>query len=253
MRTLRPCIVVLLILLSIVSAASAAGAPRSAQLAPAACTTGACTLYLPLLKYDVAPLLLDPAEGAQLATLAPPLTWTPSTIGIHRIQVTTDAGFSPSGSFALSTTKTVRLPLPESLTTALSSNLKYSTTYFWRVGVALPQGGTAYSSVQSFTTPAQGTLQLPGLVPIIAPRNNDNISGARVLLKWGTVPGALIYRIRMSDANGNDFTPGDAQVAGDQTTAWVEDIPKGTYTWKIKVLNSAGWGPYGNDYKFTLR
>ena len=253
MRTLRPSLVVVLILVSIVSAASAAGAPRNAQIAPAACAIGGCRHYLPLLKYEVQPSPLEPALGAQLTTLAPSLVWRPSTTGTHKIQVSTDSGFNLSGSFAISSTKSVKLPLPQDVTTALTSNLKYGTTYFWRVGVALPQGGTAFSSVQTFTTPAQGTIQLPGLVPIIAPRNNSAVTGSRVLLKWGAVPGALLYRIRMTDANGDDFDPGNAQVAGSATTYWVEDIPKGTYSWKIKVVTSTGWGPYNDDYTFTLR
>ena len=253
MRTLRPWLVVLLILLTIVSAASAAGAPRGAQIAPAACAIGGCRHYLPLLRYEVQPALLDPSQSAQITTLAPSLSWRPSTSGTHKIQVSTDSGFSLSGSFAISSTKSVKLPLPQEVVTALTSNLKYGTTYLWRVGVALPQGGTAFSSVQTFTTPEQGSIQLPGIVPILAPRNNSTVTGSRVLLKWGGVPGALLYRIRMDDSNGNEFDSGNTQVAGSVNTYWVEDIPKGTYTWKIKALTGAGWGPYNDDYTFTLR
>jgi len=249
MRLLRPCLVVLLSFLSIVSVA---GAPRSAQPAPAACSNGTCALYLPLLKYDVAPTLVAPAIGVELSTLAPALSWHPAVSGLHRIQVSTDAGFSPSVTMAVSTTKQVKLPLPDQIDTIVSSNLKYATTYFWRVGVALPQGDT-YSLVQSFTTPAKGAIQLPGLVPVIAPRNGASLTGNRVLLKWGAIPGAISYRIRMYDSAGAQFDPGSAQVAGDQTTFWVEDVPRGNYTWKMKVYTAAGWGPYpADDYGFKM-
>ena len=249
MRLLRPCLVVLLSLLSIVSVA---GAPRSAQPAPAACLNGTCTLYLPLLKYDLAPVLVTPIIDEQLTTLAPVLTWHPAVSGLHRIQVSTDPGFSLTVTMAVSSTKQVKLPLPDQVDTALTSNLKYATTYFWRVGIVLP-AGEVYSPARTFTTPAKDTIQLPGLVPIIAPRNGANLTGNRVLLKWGAIPGAISYRIRMYDATGAQFDPGTVQVAGDQTTFWVEDIPPGTYTWRMKVYTAAGWGPYPkDDYTFKM-
>lgn len=246
MRILRLCFVVLLSMISVISVA---GAPRNAQTAAAACPIGGCKGYLPLLTYQVTPALLAPADAAQLSSLAPLLSWRPVVSGLHKIQMSTDASFSPSVTLAVSTTKQVKLPLPAQVDTEITSNLKTSTTYYWRVGVALAQGDT-YSPVQSFTTPE--TVVLPGIVPIISPRNNASLTGSRVLLKWGAVPGALLYRIRMFDANGNQFGPGTEEVDGNTVALWVENMPKGAYTWKIKVLTVGGWGPYGDDFSFKL-
>lgn len=248
MKILRPCLVVFLSLLSILSVA---GAPRSDRPAAAACSSGTCAVYLPLLQHNIAPTLIAPIADAHLTTLAPYLAWSPTVSGLHRIQVSTDPEFSAFVTPAISSTKQVKLPLPAEIDTAITSNLKYATTYYWRVGVALSQGDV-YSAAQSFTTPAKDAVQLPGLVPIIAPRNNANLTGKRVLLKWGAIPGALLYRIRMFDAAGQAFDPGTVQVPGSATTYWVENTPPGTYTWKIKVYTAAGWGPYDDDYMFKM-
>jgi len=230
----------------------AVGAPRSAQPAPAACPAEGCRLYLPVLEYQVAPILLTPASGEQLTTLAPPLVWRPAIGGQHKIQVSIDPAFSASASKAVNSTRQVKLPLPRSIHTQMTSNLQFGTTYFWRVGVVLPQG-EVYSPVQSFTTPAEGAIQLPGLVTVVSPQNNAGLTGHRVLLNWVAIPGAQLYRIRMFDAAGNQFSPGTVQVAGDKTTFWVENVPSGTYTWKIKVYTATGWGPYpGSDYAFSM-
>jgi hypothetical protein len=233
----------------LLSIAAVAGAPRSAQPAAGACPNGTCTVFLPLTTNEVAPILLGPVGNAQIISVAPSLSWRPSVPGLHKIQVTTDPNFAPTASLAVSTTKTIKLPIPAQVDTLLTSNLKAGTTYYWRVGVALPQGDF-FSEIQSFTTPAN--VVLPGLVPILSPRNNAHISPGRMLLKWGAVPGAILYRIRMFDANGNQFNPGTTQVPGTDTTFWVENLTPGTYTWKIKVYTQVGWGPYGDDYTFRV-
>ena len=248
MRILRLCFVVLL---SMISVLSVAGAPRNVPTTAAACTNGICKAYLPLLSYQVTPVLLAPADAAQLSSLAPLLSWRPVVSGLHKIQVSTDSGFAPSVTLAVSTTKQIKLPLATQVDTEITSNLKPATTYYWRVGVALPQGDS-YTPVQNFTTPAQDAVQLPGVVPIISPRNNASLTGSRVLLKWGALPGAILYRIRMFDASGNQFGPGTEEVDGNTVALWVENMPKGSYTWKIKVLTASGWGPYGDDFAFKL-
>lgn len=248
MRILRLCLVVLL---SFITIASVNGAPQKAQPAVAACSSGICTTYLPLLSYQVTPGLLSPSKDAQLTSLAPSLLWQPNASGLHKIQVSVDAGFSPAVTLAVSTTKQIKLPLPAQVETAITSNLKAGTTYYWRVGVALP-AGDMYAPTQSFVTPAQDAVQLPGLVPIIAPSNNATFRNSRVYFKWGAIPGAILYRIRMFDASGEQFSPGTLQVDGTTTSLWVENMPKGIYTWKIKVYTAAGWGPYDDDFTFKL-
>jgi hypothetical protein len=244
MRILRLSFVVLLSLLSVVSAA---GASRSAQTTAATCPGGTCTLFLPMTSSGGAPILRSPEKDAVITSLAPVLEWGAQSFGTHTIQVTTDASFSTPSTMVLSSTKTIRTTSSPVVDTPLLSNLKAETTYFWRVGVALPQG-MIYSPVYAFTTPAKTAVQLPGVVQIIAPANNAIVHNKRVLLNWSPVPGALAYRIRMYDSTGASFSPGSTQVAAPQTTFWVEDVPRGTYTWKIRAYNQFGWGGYSDIY-----
>lgn len=238
-------------LLSLLSVASVAGAPRAAQLADIACPNGTCTAYMPLISYEVLPIYLSPPNNAQLASYAPILSWRPALAGLHKIQVSTDATFSPVAPLVLDTTKQAKLPLPAQLDTIISANLKPGTTYYWRVGVVLPEGET-YSVAQSFATPAAGAVALPGLVQLVSPKNKAILKGSEALLQWQPYGGALLYRIKVYDAAGNEFEPGSTQLAATQTSFLVKGLQRGTYTWKMKVYTETGWGEYSPIFTFTM-
>lgn len=247
MRNVHLCFIALMVL---VSASVATGAPASPAPTSTACPNGTCTLFFPLVINNLAPHLLAPDNGAQLATLAPPLGWQPSIPGLHKIEVSTDPTFSPDVALAAHSTKQVKEPLPDQIATLISSNLKPSTTYYWRVGAVQPQG-TFYATTRSFTTPASGTIVLPGLAQLISPANNAKLKGTQVLLKWQPYSGAVIYRIKVYDANGVEL-PDSAQIAATKTSLLVEGLQPGTYTWKIKIYNEAGWGEYTTPWAFTI-
>jgi hypothetical protein len=239
----------LIVLLSLLSFASALGAPRPAPAADVTCSTGPCRTYLPAVTYSITPELLSPVNGFFTQTLAPTLSWMPLALGKHVIQVSVDPAFAVADEMAVDTTKTVRAPIPAQIDTLVSSNLKGQTLYYWRVGAPVT-GGYIYSSVRSFITPPKNNALLPITTNILAPKNNARIKGSTVALQWQPVAGAITYRIRMYDATGHSVS--SDELGGEAYSLMVEDVPLGTYSWKVKAMNAHGWGDYSPEFVFTL-
>jgi hypothetical protein len=63
--------------------------PARAKLLASACAGQNCT-YLSLIAYHPQIMLLAPADGAAIGTLAPVLAWRPTVEGLYRIQVSED-------------------------------------------------------------------------------------------------------------------------------------------------------------------
>jgi hypothetical protein len=248
--TMRPVALSLVLLLTLLSIASAFGSPRPAPLAATACVEGSCPVFLPMATFSMAPSLIAPTSGALQISLAPVLSWTPLIPGKHLIQVSTDPGFSPEIPLPINSTKTVDDdPFPSRIDTQPTSNLKPLTTYFWRVG-APSEGGYAFSAVQSFTTPDKDSNLLPKEPVLRDPVDFEKLAINRVLLKWQSVPDALLYRISMVDANDESFDLEATKLPGTETTLWVNDLAHNmTYHWRVKVLNKYGWSSY-SDYEY---
>ena len=241
----------LVVLISLLSFASALAAPRSAPSAETTCATGACKIYLSLMTVSSIPQQVAPANGFVSSSLAPELLWSPVAEGKHQIQVSSDPQFILGATMPVSITKTIRQPIPAQIDTTITSNLKGSTLFYWRVGIPSDQG-YIYSPVHTFTTPAKSSGTLPAATTILAPRNNVRIKGSKVVLQWQSIPGVTTYRIRMYDQNGNSVSQGTNELGGTTNTLLVEGIPLGTYHWKAKGLNAFGWGSYSTEFYFTL-
>lgn len=249
MRILRLCCVVLFTILSV---SMVAGAPRSAPGVSAPCPVGGCKVFNPVATYDVLPRLEFPVGGTALTTLAPTLLWTPLSLGSYRVQVTDDETFSEFANYSVDQNKDIKSPVTDPVATLVTSNLKGSTIYYWRVSLTT-SGGTLNSNTGFFLTPATSSGVLPGDVTVLEPKNNAGLRRDSVLIKWNPVPGALLYRIRMTDSTGKSFSPGSAYVPGTDSTFWVYELVKGeTYTWKIKAYNSFGWGSYTDELTFRI-
>jgi hypothetical protein len=241
----------LVVLISLLSFASALAAPRGTPAAETTCPTGLCKIYLSLMTLSTIPQQIAPADGFASPSLAPRLSWSPVTEGKHQIQVSTDPQFLLDSTIELSTTKTIRQPLPAQVDTSLTSNLKGSTLFYWRVGVPSGQG-YLYSPVRAFTTPAKSSGTLPVPTSIFAPKNNARIRSSSVVLQWKATPGTLSYRVRMYDQNEKSVAEGTAELGGTITSLLVEGLPPGNYHWRVKSLNSFGWGEYSTDFYFLL-
>lgn len=241
----------LVLLASLLWFATALAAPRGAPAAETTCPAGSCKVYLSLMSLNTTPQLIAPADGFASPSLAPTLSWSPIAEGMHRIQVSSDPQFVTGSTMPIDTTKTVRQPIPAQIDMLVTSNLKGSTLFYWRVGV--PYGlGYLFSPVRTFTTPAKSSGTLPIATNILAPKNNTSIKGTTVKLQWQAIPGATAYRIRMYDANGKSVSEGTDELGGTENALVVQDIPLGTYHWKVKCMNDFGWGDYSTEFYFTL-
>jgi len=241
----------LAVLVSLLSLASALAAPRGTPSADPTCAAGTCKIYLSLMTVSTTPQQIAPADGFASPSLAPDLIWSPVAEGKHQIQLATEPQFLPDTT-TISSTKTIRQPIPTEVVTSITSNLKGSTLYYWRVGAPSAQG-YIYSPVRTFTTPAKSSGTLPGITTILAPKNYAVIEGGKVAMQWQVVPGAISYRIRLYDKDGHSVSAGTEELGGAANTLLVEGIPPGTYSWKVKTQNAFGWGSYSNESFFTLR
>lgn len=248
MRILRLCCVILFTILSV---SMVAGAPRTAPAATT-CPPEGCKLFTPVAVYDILPRLVFPVGETTLNTLAPTLLWNPQVLGSYRVQVTDDQTFSEFADYVVDQNKDIKTPVSDSVGTLVTSNLKGATLYYWRVSLTTATG-VEYSKVGSFITPLASSGVLPGDVTVLEPKNNSGLRRDSVLLKWNPVPGALLYRIRMTDSTGKSFSPGSAYVDGSEVNFWVYELKKGeTYTWRIKAYNAFGWGSYTPEMTFRI-
>jgi hypothetical protein len=237
-----------ILLLTALSLASASGAPKQAPAAAQGCLSGPCSIFLPVVSYDITASLLSPFQEQQITTVAPTLSWRPRALGVHKIQLTADPSFN-SATLALDTTKTVRSPVPDQIDTLLTFNLEPLTNYYWRIGVPTPSG-YIYPVVQSFFTPAAEALSLPPPPALITPPNNVRLSATTIKFTWQPIPGALYYRVRVYYPNGDRFF--SDEVAG--TSVEIGGLTKGTtFHWRVRAENGSGWGDYSPDYFFTIK
>ena len=160
------------------------------------------------------------ADGFVSPSLAPDLIWSPVTEGKHQIQVSSDPQFIPGTTMPVSITKTIRQPIPAQVDTSITSNLKASTLFYWRIGAPSAQG-YLYSPVRTFTTPAKSSGILPGTTTILAPKNDAQIEGGRVAMQWQAIPGAIAYRIRLYDKRWEHRQRGaPTSLAAPRTPCW---------------------------------
>src|SRR5215467_10374516 len=134
MRSHKDRVKVLVLCVSVLLAhASISRGAGSAPVNTASCS--GCQIYLPVVARPLPiPQLDQPANAAQIGSLAPLLSWTPQITGTYKIQVATSPAFPPAPTTEVSTTTTVQNLQPQ--IHVMDSNLKFgATTYYWRVGV----------------------------------------------------------------------------------------------------------------------
>ncbi len=222
------------------------------SLANTACFGGGCHLYLPAFVYDPQLILLAPAADAPISSLAPVLIWRPPFTGLFHIQVSIDPSFASLSTVPLSTTVDIKTRVPGAIETLITANLNPQHTYYWRVSKTV-KNGNAVVAVSHFTTLLLNKHRLPPAVHVLAPANNARLRSQAVQLQWQSIPNALFYRIRMYDASDTLFRAGSMEVIGAATTLTVAGLTSGmTYHWKVKALNSYGWGPYLGDLYFNV-
>jgi hypothetical protein len=223
-----------------------AAQPSHAQPAQANCPTAFCTFLPLMLVQPIVPLLNEPAEGAQIVTLAPILTWTPTISSTYHVQVSADPSFATTEVNAM---RSWRDPLPNPAFHITGSNLKVATIYYWRVGVRY-EGSYQYTPVRMFATPAAQPL-LPSPPALVAPPNAATLPALEVTLSWQAVPGALFYRARVWSPDSTIF---DSEIVPASALSYQVQkplVPGATYTWRVRTFDQYGWGIFGETWSFT--
>lgn len=206
-------------------------------------------LYLPIVTGKVIrPLLRAPAPSANLTTLAPLLSFTPTFTGTHRIEVSATDTFSTT---VFSTTLNVRDTSLQTITRPVNSNLDDSATFFWRVG--LIQGSNAFfSDPLTFVTPDKSATALPPKPELEAPAEGGTVPSGRVTLRWKPVLGALYYRVTVNRSDGSEFE--SALLDGKATSLDLPNVPAGqSLNWKVKALTATGWSVFAGPVSFTVQ
>jgi hypothetical protein len=219
---------------------------HSAHAAGTGCDGNTCLVYVPIVMVPPpTPELIAPADGAQIVSLAPLLSWTPQITGTYLIQAATDPSFATP---AISTTAELLDLQPARH--VLDGNLLPTTTYYWRVGL-YQASNYLFSPIRRFTTPVKNSAILPPRPELLAPPDQAPLPAREVTVSWRGLPDALYYRVKVQNPDGTLFT--SAIIKAPTTTFHVAGLAAGTtYTWKVKALNQYGWGTYPKPRSFTV-
>jgi hypothetical protein len=220
--------------------------PKLAAPAQIDCTTVICsTVFLPVISVPaIAATLNDPVGSGQIDSIAPTLTWTPAITGTrYLIDISTTPDFA-AGTLPFTTTKNLSAPTQEPQHTVPRNNLKGLTTYYWRVGVRLPEG-ISYSTTGQFTTAIDDPARYPPAPPLLDPPNNARLTTLTPALTWAAMPGVDSYRVKITNADGTTFRT-SSLIEGTKTSYSPSDLqPRLVYYWQVKMHTAYGWSEYG--------
>jgi hypothetical protein len=197
-------------------------------------TLGATVIAIPAV-----PVLAAPLNGAVGVTTTPALVWgTVAGATLYRVQVSTVS------TFATTTTDDSTLTSGTKALTGLAN----VTTYFWRAYAKNTMGTSDWSTVFSFTTIAAGGLLAPTLT---APANAATNIALAPSLTWGTVSGALTYRVQLSTSSAFGTTVADDSTLTVGTKAITGLAYGTTYYWRANAKNSTVTSFWSNIFSFT--
>ncbi|MEM3628775.1 MAG: hypothetical protein QXQ94_10830 [Candidatus Bathyarchaeia archaeon] len=86
--------------------------------------------------------------------------------------------------------------------------------------------------------------QAPSLV---SPANGASLSSGTVTFSWSSVSGATRYELQVSGPAAYDIV----DITGTSYTLSLS--ASGSYTWRVRGYNSAGYGPWSPSWSFTLK
>ncbi len=184
------------------------------------------------------PQLLGPSNGIANQKLSVDLHWMrPASAVSFRLQVGRDSLF------------TAPLILDDSTlvdTSRVVDGLARSTRYFWRVKAASVAGPGPFSGIWSFLT-------LPGLPfrpALVVPENSATLQGSVVRFAWRRVEPEVTHYWHEMSPDSFFLTPSLDSTLVD--TACTRTVPAtGTYWWRVRAFNGAGWGPFSEVRTLT--
>jgi hypothetical protein len=187
-------------------------------------------------KLQMAPAtLLSPPDGATQQSRNPRLTWRayPLASG-YRVQVARDTTFTLS---VIVTDATV------ADTAYTVTGLLANTRYYWRVAVVMQSYTPGFGQAWRFETVGG----LPNQVKLVSPPNGAGVRHDSVVCRWNSLPGATRYAIEWTQ--DSLFAYPDVDSLATDTVA-VLRVELGTYYWRVRGRNDAGWGPYSQARNF---
>jgi len=184
--------------------------------------------------------LLSPADGAVNQPVAVELSWH-STAGAtaYHVQVSPDSLF---GSGLVLDDQSV------ADTARAVAGLANDTEYFWRVAAKNGDGSGSYSVVRSFTTIVAG----PAKLQLSSPADGAVLTSNFITLSWHPGSPAIDkYAVEVS-ADSLFSNPVMDSTIVDTSKSVTVPSASGTYWWRARAHNAAGWGPYSDAWKAVL-
>ena len=184
--------------------------------------------------------LVSPADGAVDQPVAVELSWHPTAgATAYHVQVSPDSLF---GSGLVLDDQNV------SDTARAVAGLANDTEYFWRVAAKNGDGSGSYSVVRSFTTIVAG----PAKLQLSSPADGAVLTSNFITLSWHPGSPAIDkYAVEVS-ADSLFSNPVMDSTIVDTSKSVTVPSASGTYWWRARAHNAAGWGPYSDAWKAVL-
>jgi hypothetical protein len=124
-----------------------------------------------------------------------------------------------------------------------SCNVTLSTgSYTWRVRAINASGWSDWSSSRAFTV-------LPPPVPPhppspIAPTNSMTSANTSIAFSWTGSLGATSYQVEINGPS--------RKLENISVTSYITTLPLGSYTWRVRAINTYGWSEWSGEGVFNL-
>lgn len=186
------------------------------------------------------PVLNTPANNATGIITTTSLTWgTVAGAATYRVQVSLNSTFTSM--VVDDQTPTTGLYSPP---TPLNGN----TLYFWRVNATNAGGTSAFSTIFGFTT-MPSPPATPGLLTPVNSTTNVQITPS---LTWGTVVGAVTYRVQVSTISTfATIVDDDSTLTIGSKTISTALVNNTIYYWRVNAKNVVGASTFSSISYFT--
>ncbi|WP_025744062.1 hypothetical protein [Aquimarina pacifica] len=135
--------------------------------------------------------------------------------------------------------------------TSATFNLETGTSYFWRVKAQDSRGGHIYSSIQTFSTEAEASINIiPSISSTISPSLGEIVQGTTTTLNWKATDAdndVLSYDVYFGDS----FPPMLLVENVDTSSLEVDILANTTYYWKIVAKDDKQGAAIGPDWNFS--
>ncbi len=201
--------------------------------------------FMTLLIPPVAPVLVEPPNGAVDISTTPTLNWdSVQYAASFRVQLSTDSTFTIPPLINAGGLTFSQYNVPGGI---LSNN----TTYYWRVNATNNAGTGPYSQVWRFHTVISPPVAAPTL---LAPPNGSTNQLLTLTLDWNDVFGITGYKLLISTDSLFNSTLLDTTITPSQFS-----VPAGllsgssVYYWRVRGFNVGGFGPWSVTWRFTTQ